>query len=116
MKAPVAVHPLPLGEGKDSVPSLSRRERGEGERLKCLPFSSGKGKKSEVGPPCPARDVGHAQRLRGGDNIGDFRLVLKSVRAVKKVHGLVALGEEPDLVGFRPVRDPGAMPGVREVL
>jgi hypothetical protein len=28
VKAPVAVHPLPLGEGKNPIPSLSPRERG----------------------------------------------------------------------------------------
>ena len=29
VKAPVAVHPLPSGEGRDPIPSLSPRERGE---------------------------------------------------------------------------------------
>ena len=29
VKAPVAVHPLPLGEGKDPIPVFSRRERGK---------------------------------------------------------------------------------------
>jgi len=32
VKAPVAVHPLPLGEGKDPIPSLSPRERGKRQR------------------------------------------------------------------------------------
>jgi hypothetical protein len=32
VKAPVAVHPLPLGEGKDPIPSLSPRERGRRQR------------------------------------------------------------------------------------
>src|SRR5208337_2449155 len=38
--------PLPLGEGKDPIPSCSPRERGQ---------------MTKVGPPCPARDAGHAQ-------------------------------------------------------
>ena len=32
VKTPVAVHPLPLGEGKDPIPSLSPRERGRRQR------------------------------------------------------------------------------------
>ena len=32
VKAPVAVHPLPLGEGKDPIPSRSPRERGRRQR------------------------------------------------------------------------------------
>jgi hypothetical protein len=32
VKAPVAVHPLPLGEGKDPILSLSPRERGRRQR------------------------------------------------------------------------------------
>ena len=32
VKAPVAVHPLPLGEGKDPIPSLSPRERGRRQK------------------------------------------------------------------------------------
>ena len=32
VKAPVAVHPLPLEEGKDPIPSLSPRERGRRQR------------------------------------------------------------------------------------
>jgi hypothetical protein len=39
---------------------------GRGQRPNSVPFSSGKGQKTEVGPLCPARDVGHAQPGGGG--------------------------------------------------
>jgi hypothetical protein len=32
VKAPAAVHPLPSGEGKDAIPSLSPRETGRSQR------------------------------------------------------------------------------------
>jgi hypothetical protein len=50
VKAPVAAHPLPLGRG---------------QRPNSVPFSSGKRQKTEVGPLCPARGVGHAQMRKG---------------------------------------------------
>jgi hypothetical protein len=46
VKAPVAVHPLPLGEGKDPIPSLSPRERSRRQRW----------------DRCVQRNVGHAQQ------------------------------------------------------
>ena len=50
VKAPVAAHPLPLGRG---------------QRPNSVPSSSGKRQKTEVGPLCPARGVGHAQMRKG---------------------------------------------------
>src|SRR5208337_2701452 len=68
--------PLPLGEGKDPIPSCSPRERGQ---------------MTKVGPPCPARDAGHAQLP-----IRDQRLrargqsVQIAPRAVHEIHQIVS--------------------------
>jgi hypothetical protein len=51
VKAPVAVHPLPLGEGKDPIPSLSPRERGRSQTWDC----------------CVQREMWDTLSLAGGD-------------------------------------------------
>jgi hypothetical protein len=51
VKAPVAGHPLPKGEGKDPIPCHSPREMG---------------KELEVRPPCPAENVAQAQSAEEG--------------------------------------------------
>ena len=72
----ILAHLIPLRRASDPSPGPRpdevHRDRGppspfgRGQRPNSVPFSSGKGQKTEVGPLCPARDVGHAHPQAGG--------------------------------------------------
>jgi hypothetical protein len=48
---------------------------GRGQRPSSVPFSSGNGQKTEVGPPCPSRDVGQAQLPQGKNGALELTLL-----------------------------------------